>query len=276
MDLEEYVEAQRSIVESVVAFLLRVLFQFRVTGLTRKEWPSILVAVYPTVDEGRRQSALLAREFYDSQRSSHHPDEPDHPVDLAPYTPDWFEESMRPARDALTRPGADFDAGQTRMALAVAKEIENAGRRTILRAIPNDRLVKGWARVATGRETCAFCLMLISRGPVYQNADTAGLEVDDWSAAELWEDIANADTQEERQAAEQAMDEMMRKWHTGCDCKVVPVYDRRRWPGRDQWKLAEDIWKKHTKGYSGQDALNALRRAVDNGDVDPREVGVAA
>lgn len=31
-----------------------------------------------------------------------------------------------------------------------------------------------WARVPTGAETCAFCLMLASRGAVYQTAHTAG------------------------------------------------------------------------------------------------------
>lgn len=31
-----------------------------------------------------------------------------------------------------------------------------------------------WARVPTGGETCGFCLMLASRGAVYESADTAG------------------------------------------------------------------------------------------------------
>ena len=32
----------------------------------------------------------------------------------------------------------------------------------------------GWARVPTGSETCAFCLMLASRGGVYHSKQTAG------------------------------------------------------------------------------------------------------
>lgn len=32
----------------------------------------------------------------------------------------------------------------------------------------------GWARVPTGAETCAFCLMLASRGATYRTAETAG------------------------------------------------------------------------------------------------------
>jgi len=32
----------------------------------------------------------------------------------------------------------------------------------------------GWARVPTGAETCAFCLMLASRGGVYHTAQTSG------------------------------------------------------------------------------------------------------
>ena len=40
-----------------------------------------------------------------------------------------------------------------------------------------NRLVRGWARVATGDETCAWCLMLVSRGPVYHSAKKAGSKI---------------------------------------------------------------------------------------------------
>lgn len=47
-----------------------------------------------------------------------------------------------------------------------------------------------WARVPTGRETCAFCILAASRGAVYHTAQTAGAD---------------------------------RKFHGDCDCQVVLV-----------------------------------------------------
>lgn len=52
-----------------------------------------------------------------------------------------------------------------------------------------------WARVPTGRDTCAFCTMLAGRGAVYRSSDTA-------SAA----------------------------WHSGCDCQIVLVSGGRGYP----------------------------------------------
>ena len=64
---------------------------------------------------------------------------------------------------------------------------------TIIANVGRDR-DKGamFARVPTGTETCAFCIMLASRGAVYHSRKTAG----EW-----------------------------RHFHRGCDCKVVPSFE---------------------------------------------------
>ena len=64
---------------------------------------------------------------------------------------------------------------------------------TIIANVGRDR-DKGamFARVPTGFETCAFCLMLASRGAVYHSRKTAG----EWG-----------------------------RFHRGCDCKVVPSFE---------------------------------------------------
>ena len=49
-----------------------------------------------------------------------------------------------------------------------------------------------FARVTTGRETCAFCYMLASRGAVYHTRETAG---------------------------------QFSHYHRRCDCKVVPGFE---------------------------------------------------
>lgn len=106
------------------------------------------------------------------------------------------------------------------------------------------KLVRGWARVATGEETCAWCLMLISRGPVYQGADRAGLDLDDQEAVEMI-------------AAGEDISQHMDEWHTGCDCLVVPVFRLDDWSGKQAADKALDLWN--------DAALEAIR-LIDSGE----------
>lgn len=50
--------------------------------------------------------------------------------------------------------------------------VKQPGRDTIANSAARAGI--GWARVPSGAETCAFCLMLASRGAVYSSAQTAG------------------------------------------------------------------------------------------------------
>ena len=83
---------------------------------------------------------------------------------------------------------------------------------------------KSWARVLTGAENCGFCVMLASRGPVYSSAAEAG----------------------RGQASDRDYAAGINTYHTNCDCLVVPIYDYENWPGRDQWRAAERVYKKVT------------------------------
>jgi len=56
----------------------------------------------------------------------------------------------------------------------IAKYAIEAGRNTILRSSRRDPWKPRVARVPSGATTCAFCLMLASRGPVYWSEETAG------------------------------------------------------------------------------------------------------
>ncbi|MEO6084437.1 MAG: hypothetical protein ABIQ18_15160 [Umezawaea sp.] len=262
MEVEEYAARQQALSAALVAIVLRVLGAFRLP-LVVADWDLVVDLLFPYVDSYRTESARLGREFFDSQRDLH-TGLPRHDTYLATYRREWLAEALFPARDALMRPGAS-DSAVSMLALRAVKEVENGGRRTILRGVESDPVVKGWARVATGRETCAFCSMLISRGAVYTSADNAGLDLDDTSAQELF---ARGDAE--------AMAALMTRWHPGCDCLVVPVYDRATWPGRDAHLRAKQIWADTTKGYGGQDAVNAFRRAIERGDIDPRRFAAAA
>jgi hypothetical protein len=264
MTAEEYAEAQAAISAELVATVLELSSSYRLPTLTIYDWRFLLELLFPFVYEARKKSAELGRRFYDSQRKEHHPELPRRDIYLAEYRLDWFTEEMFPARDDFLETGAS-EGSLAQVALRAAKAVENGGRRTILRAVEEDNEVLGWARVATGRETCGFCMMLVSRGPAYKSARGAGLNASDELAEQLW---ASGDAA--------ALKELMTRWHPGCDCKVVPVFDKASWPGRDAYKRALDIWKKETRGYRGKDAMNAFRRAIENGDVDVRKMSIAA
>jgi hypothetical protein len=268
MDITEYNERQRSLTEAIAAYVLRLFWPFRRPKLTQADWNSILRGLYPEVEYQRGQSARLGREFYDSQREKYAKATARWDLDLASYRFEWFQEAMEPAKKGMLKSNST-EADIANVIQRVSKEVENGGRRTILRPIQDeekrDPVVKGWARVATGRETCGFCMMLISRGPVYFSAEDAGLDLDDTSALEL---IDEGDAE--------ALNEAMKRWHPGCDCKVVPVFDRKNWAGRDAYLRAERLWIEATKGYKGRDALNALRRALERGDLNPADFAVAA
>lgn len=273
---EQYAYQQQVIVSGLSVFVQRLLKPFQAMQLGEFEWLTLLELLYPRVEEARRQSSENARLFFDSQRLLHFPVAPVHPVDLAPYTFDMFVADMEPARRGFSRPNAsESDAG--RVVLQTAKITENAGRRTMIRAVTTDDYpeqhgtVKGWARVATGRETCSWCLMLVSRGPVYMFASTAGIDLDDTTAAQMVAQGAD-------------MSEYMNQWHAGCDCKVVPVYSKSNWVGRDEYKRAEELWvQAHDQAQKDWDALseseqdattfnrvhqNAYRRLIERGGVD--------
>lgn len=87
-----------------------------------------------------------------------------------------------------------------------------------------------WARVPTGAETCAFCLMLASRGFVYGSAETAG---------------------------------EMRKFHGHCDCVAVAGDSPE---GYDPDALYEVYASAHRPGQSTKETLSRMRASGDVSD----------
>lgn len=269
MQLAEYSRAQRSITARAVQLILQLLFPFRGIPLTQQSWRFVVRGMFPIVDSARRESAILARQYYDSQRLEHVGSD-DYDIDIPSYEIAWLEESLRPIfRQAQVIELNDAKVVET--ALRVAKEVESGGRRTQLNAVRGDKLRVGFARVATGRETCAFCLMLVSRGPVFKSELKAGAKHE--GASEIME--------QKNTFSDDELDELMTRWHPGCDCKVVPVFDEDNWQGRDDFIRMENIWKEYTSGFSGakftkNDKLNAFRRAIERGAINPAEFAAAA
>ena len=129
--------------------------------------------------------------------------------------------------------------------------------------------VVGWARVATGDETCGWCMMLVSRGPVYMDADTAG---------------AKYTSTETLNALDAGVVVPMDEWHTGCDCTVMPVWDKDDWPGKQQADDALERWneaaadfvfdpdKKYRVQVKGENGKYTFRQAkLNEGEARYRE-----
>lgn len=261
MTYEEYVEQQSGIGVALALVLLRALRPFQDIEIGRNRWIRMLASIYPAVLRARYDAARLARQFYDDERSRVLEDRLRHEVFLAEYDPGWFMEAMEPARATFAKANATDQARDHVIQIAL-KEMENGGRRTIRRAVESDDKAIGWARVEGGGESCGFCLMLISRGPVYKDqggndgARKAGLNADDDLAVEVWKRY-------EKSGDDAELSELMTRWHKNCDCKVVPVFDRANWPGREAYESASELWGRVTKSFTGKDKLRAFREHVE-------------
>lgn len=177
------------------------------------------------------------------------------------YEFDWLVDDLDPVRKRFIDPDEDKSKSISNVLLQVARAVENGGRDAMKYAIdkfeveeddpdfPDDlerpkrpkqtrqstRAIKGWARVPTGAETCGWCLMLCSRGPVYHSAYSAGAQLEDYLALQDYD------------AGQGLSRDDMDEWHPGCDCKVVPVFDTRSWPGKETADEALELWKEATR-----------------------------
>jgi hypothetical protein len=285
---EQYAAQQAVLSAATVNYVLQFAQFFARPILTAAQWLGLLNLLFPEIYRLRQQSASLARDFYDSQREEHHPNLPLNERFLEDYEFEWFVENMDPVRQVMSQADSPEHA-MASLALRAVREVENAGRRQIIHAVENepaDGVIRGWARVATGAETCAWCLMLVSRGPVYMFASSAGLRLDDTTAARMV--AAGTDVSAEMDA-----------WHDGCDCKVVPVFVREQsnWPGKQAAKRALELWNEATKEAIAEEdkglvhpsgkkkgkpftrnelAINALRRRMERGEIDASEFAALA
>ncbi|MBF6063024.1 hypothetical protein IU500_12390 [Nocardia terpenica] len=96
----------------------------------------------------------------------------------------------------------------------------------------DDEEPQGWARMLTGADNCALCVVLASRGAVYHTRRTA-----------LYK--RNGDP-----------------YHLKCDCIAVPVFDRSTWPGWREAKRLEAFYIEATKAHPNVNQISAVRRRL--------------
>lgn len=310
MTPEEYAVGQAAITAGLAAYVQKIAQLFTGPTLAVRDWLALLKFLFPEVQRRYELSAELGRNFYDSQRKRNHPELVRHEMLRSELQFEWFVKNMEPARKAMSQADSP-NLAVTKVALTAVREVEMAGRRQIIGAVKNDEILKakiaeeagrpakpdnrsvlGWARVATGRETCAWCLMLVSRGAEFPGKDTrwyleaatAGIGLDDETVIDLFNE-SGGDLEKFREDTEEYIEE----WHVGCDCLVVPVFDIKNWPGRDAAQRAQQLWieagleateliksgKSRTKN-DNKETLNALRRRLDRGEINLSNYAVAA
>jgi hypothetical protein len=156
-----------------------------------------------------QQAAALAAEWYDAQGKA-----AGAKLDRAVTSATVDEDSLRKTVHYQARL---LEYGEGDFAAAVGEWAENAAKRainnTVLANAKRDRR-KGvrFARVTSGRNTCAFCLMLAGRGAVYHTRKTAG---------------------------------EFNRYHRHCSCKVVPSYSGNQYEvlveGHDPKKIQDRL-----------------------------------
>jgi hypothetical protein len=230
MSPEEY-RRRAVVIAAATSAYVNSLFSFLPSNTDLTGWRRFIATIYPEVMRGRLDTFNLASEFYDSQRPAGIP--PVEHVERS-YPVDNLRKALEPARARLIGL-EEFEAEERRLAAeqagdVTALHVQAAGRQNVEDSVKNDRTALGYARVPKGATTCAFCLMLVSRGPVYKSERSASFRHDG------------------------------EPYHYNCDCEVVPVFDKNNWPGREDYIEAQRLWYETTGGKGGRDALNALRR----------------
>ena len=302
MTPEEYAAAQAALSAETARQVAHLGGLFSKPSLAVPDWLVFLKYLFSFVSDQRYKSARLGRTFYDDQRALTFPELPPFETHLETYDFERFVRDMDPARERMSLADSDSNAvGQ--LGLQAVRTVENGGRHQVIHSVEDDhaldpvieaqryqlpagsisggKIVRGWARVAMGHNPCAFCLMLVSRGPVYYSAEAAGAKTNT--------DLSGLGSDPSADASD-----LMNQWHPGCQCKVVPVFKNEGWFGQEQSQRALELWNQATRTAIAEQeddpdrthdfgknngrqftrnqlALNALRRSLQRGDIAPQE-----
>lgn len=252
MDVNEYARRKESILAQMLNALLHVFQQFMKGYMSARDWDTAMHTSYRVMKPYRDRATELAREFYDDNRAEQTGDTERHDVFKDDYFPEqWYRQTMLPVFQHAQE-NREPDVLVEEAVSRVVKVVEDGARRTLIQAVQSDdkNAVRGFARFDPRPPTCAFCTMMISRGPVYVSAETAGWPFD---TARLEKTLL--DESPER------LSEMMNKWHPDCTCVVVPVYSYSNYPTLDQEQEAFDIYDRARKAVAkdlkvGQSKIN--------------------
>lgn len=225
MQVSEWDRANRSLQAALRRAVIEELSALQGRRLDESTIEVITQRMFAAVRGGQNYSRELARRYYTEFLGARGIGAPVAQPPPAEYAPAALTDGLR---RVLAPAGGMVTADTLGRALQVGhKHVQDSGRRSMIAQVLRDERLSGWARADPKPPTCAFCLMLISRGPVYRSRATAG--------------AAN-------------------RWHIGCSCQVVPVAGG-DWEGRNQYEQAERLYVA-SAAESRADPLNAMRRKL--------------
>lgn len=224
----------------------------------RESVPDWLAAMSTVIGQYARTSALLAADFYDSQREAAGvlgpftvPVSDPPPQEQTEASLRWATKNLWP-RDQATATVAQQEPLDVRIQqamkkaeMAAQKLVADQGRDTMRQAVRRDTGAVAYARAAA-LGGCSFCKLMASRGAVYKNAQTAGREANERFSG----------------------DASVVKFHDYCHCTIIPVFRGQRFelsPHAREW---ERIYREFAQGHSG-DQLRLFRRALAEHDSNP-------
>lgn len=231
MDLKTQHQRGNRLATKLLKFVIRELTGIRGTVPSQEVVNSIVSSIFPSVLSTRESFRLIARESYEDAKREAIPDKKSiPPPKLREYTRKRLKEALS-ANLPDNREVNDKDIEKT--LLAVEQQARDAERNQTVAYAIHDKDIKGWARIDPEPPTCSFCLLLVSRGPVYRSAHSAGDR---------------------------------NKYHHGCTCIPVLVFNgQSNWRGEQHYKEALAIYKQ-AKGDPKK-----FREIVDTKNGNPKE-----
>ena len=226
-DVERLTGATRDLTERAKDYLDQLV---RSWDLTRPEVVrDLLLEVVPTlVEQYGDVAAVAAAEWYEETRAA----QVEGAFAARPTTRVIPREQVQSSVRALAGGLWDGELDKTLSLIsgAVGRYISYMARDTVARNVERDPARPRFARVPRGAKTCAWCLMLASRGWVYHSKKSAG--------------------------------EIAEHYHDECDCAVVPEWDRENAHvgGYDPDKLFAMYEEAHESGDTLSDTAKRLRR----------------
>lgn len=231
-DVEQFAQANRNIRALVLAALRAFWGNLETTNAvgTRDallDYVPLLVAQYGEM------ATTVAADFFDTMREQAAAPGRFSAVLADPVDVEELRGQIRWSIGPLfSRDNPDPATALGRLQQKVDEFTLQPGRDTIAHSTGADPAKARWARVPVGK-TCAFCLVLASRGPAYRSAETAG---------------------------------QARKFHGDCDCTAVPYWQGSAHPeGYDPDALLQQYMDARRDAGSGSPKriLSALREQTD-------------
>jgi hypothetical protein len=241
--LNRHSRNRRTLIRALLSELRRLFGRFGKPGRDANTHGTLdpMVAL---VRQYGQAAATLGADFYEELRSEAGVSGGFTVPILEPAEPEQVRRSLGWATKDVGTEGEDRAATETKVEGAAQRLALQPERQTITDASEADPQAIGWARVSTDPNgPCGWCATLISRGPAYHT----------------------------RASASQASGKRGKRpagapYHSNDMCVPVPVFGD-DWPGSEQYDRYDQLWGEITsRGLSGKDAINAMRRHLEGRD----------